>query len=434
MFLDHITQNILEEDTPIRCWLFKGRWPKKLFTPDDCTLQTIQDYSGARLHEHLAEETDQSAIDDILQVNYAGEKCVLSRNREELSSHQRPRELQHFAYQDPRYPFVLAEKDIFLEEIVGVTITTSSKILCGELLSNFQIPPAQSLFDDSIYDKTFMMVGNKNKARVVRDIMPLLVPSAEVLAMGKAQEQRILVESIDEGWDSSIPITKPRPQPDYTVGFQRMTFFTEQLNKLQLVGGDFLDPKFNSYFTATFYMYFPFLTCEVACSAGGSLHTADMQNIHSATIAVRGVVELFRLVKRDKEIDREILAFSISHNERWVRIFGHYASISVDTTRYYRHRITDFSLASRDGRDKWLAFQFTKNVYDLWAPTHLKRITSVIDSLPSGISFSIPALSNFAISDRGGKSRTGSRISMHEAKVLLSRVSPLEHLPQSRLI
>jgi hypothetical protein len=39
------------------------------------------------------------------------------------------------------------------------------------------------------------------------------------------------------------------------------------------------------------------------------------------TLAVRGVVELFRLVKREKELHREILAFSISHDHRTVRIY-----------------------------------------------------------------------------------------------------------------
>jgi len=48
---------------------------------------------------------------------------------------------------------------------------------------------------------------------------------------------------------------------------------------------------------ATYYMYFPFLTCEVKCGAS-ALDIADRQNAHSMALAVRGVVELFRLRKR----------------------------------------------------------------------------------------------------------------------------------------
>jgi hypothetical protein len=54
---------------------------------------------------------------------------------------------------------------------------------------------------------------------------------------------------------------------------------------------------------ATYYMYFPFLTCEVKCGAA-ALDIADRQNAHSMTLAVRGIVELFRAVKREDEVNR----------------------------------------------------------------------------------------------------------------------------------
>jgi hypothetical protein len=58
-----------------------------------------------------------------------------------------------------------------------------------------------------------------------------------------------------------------------------------------------------------------FFTCEVKCGAA-VLDIADRQNAHSIALAVRGIVELFRLVKRGKEIRREIFAFSVSHDHR----------------------------------------------------------------------------------------------------------------------
>ena len=83
---------------------------------------------------------------------------------------------------------------------------------------------------------------------------------------------------------------------------------------IQPVVGDFMD---QSYFMATYYMYFPFLTCEVKCGAA-SLDLADRHDAHSMAIAVRAVVELFRAVKREKGLHREIFAFSISHVYRSV--------------------------------------------------------------------------------------------------------------------
>jgi hypothetical protein len=111
------------------------------------------------------------------------------------------------------------------------------------------------------------------------------------------------------------------------------------------------------------------------------------------TLAVRAIVELFRAVKREGEVDRQILAFSISHDHRLVRIYGHYPVIDGKDTKYYRHPIREFSFTELDGRDKWAAYRFTKNVYDTWMPTHFKNICSAVDQLPSNLDFDAPSLS-----------------------------------------
>jgi len=49
-----------------------------------------------------------------------------------------------------------------------------------------------------------------------------------------------------------------------------------------------------------------FLTCEVKCGAA-ALDVADRQNLHSMTVALRGVVELYKAGKREKELHWEIL-------------------------------------------------------------------------------------------------------------------------------
>lgn len=135
-------------------------------------------------------------------------------------------------------------------------------------------------------------------------------------------------------------------------------------------------------------MYFPFLTCEVKCGAA-ALDVADRQNAHSMTIAVRSVIELYRAVKCEKELNREILAFSISHDHRSVRIYGHYAVIDDNQTTFYRHPIKTLDITSEEGKDKWTTYKFTKNVYDVWMPTHLKRICSAVDQLPSSLNFQV---------------------------------------------
>ena len=63
------------------------------------------------------------------------------------------------------------------------------------------------------------------------------------------------------------------------------------------------DPGSITYFMATARMYFPFFSGEVKCSAD-ALDVANRQNAHGMTVAVRALVELFRSVKREKELDR----------------------------------------------------------------------------------------------------------------------------------
>ena len=69
-------------------------------------------------------------------------------------------------------------------------------------------------------------------------------------------------------------------------------------------------------------------------------------------MAVRGIVELFRLVKREKELYREILAFSISHDHSTVRIYGHYPMIDRNKTTFYYHLIRKFDFTELNGKDK----------------------------------------------------------------------------------
>lgn len=107
------------------------------------------------------------------------------------------------------------------------------------------------------------------------------------------------------------------------------------------------------------------------------------------TLAVREIVKLFRLVRREKEVDRQILAFSISHDYWTVRIYGHYAVIDKAKTAFYRHSTHEFSFTELGGEEKWTTYKFTKDIYDTWMPTHFQRICSVIDKLPLDLNFKL---------------------------------------------
>jgi hypothetical protein len=301
-------------------------------------------------------------------------------------SDQKPREEKSALYRDPRYETLLGTKGSFMVKS-NLDVTSTTKTLCRTLLEKQQTAPENSLFRDDIFESTCEKIHNRNEARVILDISRLIVPSAESLATFGAKHLDILIESVNEGWNNSIPLTGTCPQPDYSVGFKREAFTDDQLTKLSPFIGDFITGD-QSFFMATYYMYFPFLTCEVKCGAA-ALDIADRQNAHSMTLAVRATVELFRAVKREDEVNRQILAFSVSHDHQSVRIYGHYAVIDGKDVKYYRHPIRNFVFTELDGKEKWTAYRFTRNVYDTWMPTHFKRVRSAIDQLPAELNFDV---------------------------------------------
>lgn len=96
-----------------------------------------------------------------------------------------------------------------------------------------------------------------------------------------------------------------------------------------------------------------------------ALDVTDRQNAYSMTIAVRGIVELFRLLNHEKELNREIIAFSISHDHRTVRIYSYYCIIDRVKTTFYRYLIYTFNFTALDSKEKWTAYKFTKNIYNI---------------------------------------------------------------------
>lgn len=263
--------------------------------------------------------------------------------------------------------------------------TEESQRLCRTLLSSPQVPPDKTLFSDELFEGTLNMIKDQNETRVIRDIAQLIVPPAEILALRGHVHLQSLREKTNAGWINAIPICGPRPQPDYGLGFRREAFTAEQFKKIEPFIGNVLEDC--SYFAATYDMYFPFLTSEVKCGAA-ALDIADRQNAHSQSVALRGLVELFRLVDRAREIHRQICGFSISHSDENVRIWGHYPVIKDDRIAFYRHPIAKFDISpTAEGDQRWKAYTFVRNVYDLWVPDHLKKICTAIDRLPSHLGF-----------------------------------------------
>lgn len=117
--------------------------------------------------------------------------------------------------------------------------------------------------------------------------------------------------------------------------------------------------------------------------------------MHVASVAANAIVELFQdpAVFRVKELDREILVFSISHDYEDVRIHGHYAHIEGDKITLHRHLIRILNIRDQNGKEKWTTYHIVRKIYDYFAPIHLERIRGAVAKLPVGSTFGISSSS-----------------------------------------
>lgn len=155
-------------------------------------------------------------------------------------------------------------------------------------------------------------------------------------------------------------------------------------------------------------MYFPVPTREAKCGTAG-LDIADRQNAHSMTLAIRDIVELFKLAKKENSLHRELLTFSVSQDHRSVRLYGYYPIIDGSKTKIYRHPIYAFDIIALDGKERWTTYKFTVGVYN-YSLTLLKRIRSIVDELPPDFSLkpnepSEPKVSESQLSEHSGLSQ-----------------------------
>jgi hypothetical protein len=185
---------------------------------------------------------------------------------------------------------------------------------------------------------------------VFRDITPLIVPSVELLYIFVAAHLEHVREDLNTLWTKCICLaTGPRPKPDFAVGLKESIFTQTEREKLTpYIGGSYE----TCYVKVTSDIFFPFLTCEAKCGEVG-LAVADRQNAHSASIAVNAIVRLYKAVEREGEVNRKVLAFSISHDNEAVRIYGHYAVIDGEKITFHRYSIHKFDFTALGGKEKW---------------------------------------------------------------------------------
>lgn len=99
--------------------------------------------------------------------------------------------------------------------------------------------------------------------------------------------------------------------------------------------------------------------------------------MHSASIAVRAVVQLYQNISAANEVDRKILAFSVAHNNTQVKIFGHFATVEEQKLTFFRCRLYYGDLPA----DFAKPYNIIRAIYDVFFPQHLARIKSALDRM-----------------------------------------------------
>ncbi|MCJ1412923.1 hypothetical protein MMC19_007023 [Ptychographa xylographoides] len=277
----------------------------------------------------------------------------------------------------------LAEHGVFMKN--SALTQKSSEELYESYLQGDRIPKWWPSYPPEKIPAILDRVDGLNEARIQRDIMPLIVPSAENLFYCGEPVEDWIGDDIQATWTKAATMGSTRPKPDYTAGLLRKAFTKDENDKLR----NYASPLRPFLFTAE--LSFPFLICE-AKSGDEGLNKAYRQNVHSASIAVRAIFELYKKSFGDSDPERvnklygQILVFTISYNHNIAHLHGHFAVISEDVPEkleFYRCEIALFSLTSNKGRDRFRTYNFVQNVYEKFAPEHRKRIKDAVAHLES---------------------------------------------------
>ncbi|KAF2722497.1 hypothetical protein K431DRAFT_283909 [Polychaeton citri CBS 116435] len=371
-------------------WIRHQRWPKRCFESDKSTqlYSTRETRIQSWDHERRPLDMPREVINyfavskSATSLRQSGSGAGSTTPSTQAQSGQGSKKEKGIEYKSRKYVGLLANVKVHMAPNQRGPSDKANQLL-NDLQKGSQNIPDRSRVSDDIFSHTCRRLARpRNEAKLVQDVSRLLVPSAEELADFGAEHLKLLVESVNEGWDSAKNLIGSRPQPDYAVGFDKSAFTSTQIARLSpFVGHPTAD---YSFFMATSYMYFPFLTCE-AKRSGEDVEIANRQNAHSMAIAVRAVVMLFHYLKLEEELDREILGFSVSHNDRSAVIYAHYPTINGSEINYFRHEVNTIEYAMSLGDDRWKTYKFIRNVYDTWMPMHLQRLRSAIDQIPPDI-------------------------------------------------
>ncbi|KAJ5556048.1 hypothetical protein N7513_003690 [Penicillium frequentans] len=295
-------------------------------------------------------------------------RSVSSDNSESSSA----RDTRSYAYRAVNYVTILETKGCFMRQSSAGPVPEDIA-LCQRLLNQPVDPPRGTLLEDEYITNFHNALQNRSEARLLVDLHPLIMPSAENQYIQGNQSLKNVLDGYNDAWLKTEPIYGPKPQPDHARGLRWSTFSESQRRKLGI------KPDEKSPYTVREDMYFPYLTAEIKCG-NQALELADRQNMHSMCIALRAVVSLCQAAGCTEEVHRRILGFSISHDLGGLRIYGYYPEIDDGKVSFYRWPVAQPNIWVKENR--WTCYQFVENLDREFLPIHTDRLMRILEEVP----------------------------------------------------
>ena len=146
----------------------------------------------------------------------------------------------------------------------SVLLKKESKQFCERLCTTEQAKPAFfPCYPASKLDAVIERKHEVNEARLQRDIMPWVVPSADNLHLSGAIDRDYIGEEVDTEWIRCEIMGSSRPKPDFTAGLKRCAFSPAEDNKLN----NYATAQRPSLFTPD--LTFPLPMCEAKTGRAG---------------------------------------------------------------------------------------------------------------------------------------------------------------------
>ncbi|OQU96262.1 hypothetical protein CLAIMM_02369 [Cladophialophora immunda] len=233
------------------------------------------------------------------------------------SSKRRGKYTRHY---DPNYLDELAARGSFARSSPA-GLDKDDSDMCSQLVWGLHLSPSERQFLQGMPRNCDGLRGLCD-LRVFIELFDLISP----LALQQSIHTDVLTESLDLNWKKAVPFYGPPPRPDNAYGFQPSSFTDAQKRKLNI------KPFHKSHYAARKDIWFPFLTSFVKCGTAAR-DIAERAVAHAMSVALRGIVDLYRRANCVSEVHQRALGFLIFSDDSNAVVSVHYPEIDAQDNR-----------------------------------------------------------------------------------------------------